>query len=513
MGPPSPEPLPVWRDYQRLFETLADPVFVLKVGEPERIRIVAANTASEAFFGVPASACIDRLLPDLLPAPAARQFIAECGRCSTANRPVEFRLELVGDVRRSFGVKLNKISHDNATSCICAVARVLRADSILESGQSTEHFKVIAEYAADFISRCDVEGRILYLNPAIERLMGTSSASLAGRDVSEWAAGFPHIDTYLECVHRVAETGELQTAEMTLPDASSGQAVSHQIRYAPEWGPEGNVLSVIGIGRDITPLKAAEAELIKLNATLEERVAARTLDLERANSDLRSFAWTVSHDLRAPLRAIRGFLYLLAEDEGSRLTDDGRAMLGRVVSSATRLDGLINAILAYSQTGQNALSGQRVEMERIAREVAAELNQQPSRVHIEIARLPVASADITMARQIYQNLINNALKFSAGREHPTIEVGWLEQHDEAVYYVRDNGVGFDMQYAGKLYSMFERLHAQDEFPGNGVGLAIVKRLVERHGGRIWAESRAEQGATFYFTLSAKPRASSDAATT
>jgi light-regulated signal transduction histidine kinase (bacteriophytochrome) len=143
-------------------------------------------------------------------------------------------------------------------------------------------------------------------------------------------------------------------------------------------------------------------------------------------------------------------------------------------------------------------------MAAIAREIMDELVAKPARVRLGIGRLPLASADLTMARQILQNLISNALKFSAVREHPQVDVDWLDQDGQVVYYVRDNGVGFDMQYANKLYSIFERLHGDDEFPGSGVGLAIVKRLIERHGGRIWAESRIENGATFYFTLSAQP---------
>jgi light-regulated signal transduction histidine kinase (bacteriophytochrome) len=247
-------------------------------------------------------------------------------------------------------------------------------------------------------------------------------------------------------------------------------------------------------------LKAAEAELRRLNATLEERVRARTLDLERVNADLRGFASTISHDLRAPLRAIRRYLDLLAETEGERLSEDGRGMFGRVMAAATKLDGLINAVLAYSQAGQNAMRRRRIAVTDIVREVTEELVHKSATVRIDIADLPAAFADATMLRQIFQNLISNALKFSAGREHPRLEIGWLDEEGEVVYYVRDNGVGFDMQYADKLYAMFERLHTDDEFPGSGVGLAIVKRLVERHGGRVWAESRIEEGATFYFTL-------------
>jgi PAS domain S-box-containing protein len=490
-------------DFQRLIDALTDPLFVLAATQGAGIRIVTANVASAAFFGDPAQQCINRLLTEVLPQPAARRLIAECDRCRATSLPIEFQFEPQANPGRAFLVKLSVIPEGDKAGDIAAVARLVGTLPGFGADPNAEHFRVIAEHAADYISRCDREGRVLYLNPAIERLTGTTLVSLAGKDVSEWDPPTPHLDRYRECIRRVVDTGKSQTTEMDFRDPSSGRTVYHQIRYTPEWGADGEVLSIIGVGRDITQLKAAEAELRSLNATLEERVAARTRDLERANGDLRRFAWTVSHDLRAPLRAIRGYMTWLAEDEGERLSDAGRALLDRVGAAATRLDGLINAILAYSQAEQNTLTGERVAMERLAREVVEELVPQPSGVRIQIADLPAARADVTMVRHIIQNLIGNALKYSAGREHPQIEVGWLDREGQIVYYVRDNGVGFDMLYAHKLYAIFERLHTADEFPGNGVGLAIVKRLVERHGGSIWAESRTDQGATFYFTLSAK----------
>jgi PAS domain S-box-containing protein len=498
-----PEPPDNGWDFQRLVDALADPLFVLDGPPGAGIRIVAANAASASFFGVPPQQCIDRLLTEVLPESAALRFITECDRCRASRLPTEFPLEPHANPSRAFLVKLSVIPEGGKAGGIAAVARLTSTLAGLGADPNAEHFRVIAEHAADYISRCDREGRVLYLNPAIERLTGTTFVSLVGKEVSEWDPPPPHLERYRECIRRVAETGKSHTTEMDFRDPSSGQTVYHQIRYTPEWGADGEVLSIIGVGRDITQLKAAEAELRSLNATLEERVAARTQDLQRANGDLRRFAWTVSHDLRAPLRAIRGYMTWLAEDEGERLSDAGRALLDRVGAAATKLDGLINAILAYSQAEQNTLSGERVDMEGLAREVVEELVPQPSSVHIHIADLPAARADVTMVRQIIQNLVGNALKYSSGREHPRIEVGWLEREGQIVYSVRDNGVGFDMQYAHKLYAIFERLHTADEFPGNGVGLAIVKRLVERHGGSIWAESRTEQGATFYFTLGAK----------
>jgi PAS domain S-box-containing protein len=485
-----------------LFDALADPLFVLEVRQAGALQISAANAACESFFGAPHARYINRPLDGVLPPKIARRFAAECERCLAVGHPIEFRVALDAEGHRAFGVKLTLLPGGDEVRHIAALARLASTASGLAADPKAEHFRVIAEHAADYISRCDRNGRILYLNPAIERLTGADYLSLIGKDISEWPADLPHIQRYRECIRRVVETGKPQIVEMDLRDPASGQIVYHQVRYAPEWGPDGEVVSIIGVGRDITPLKAAEAELRKLNATLEERVLARTHDLERANADLRGFASTISHDLRAPLRAIRYYLAQLAENEGARLSDDGRALFGRVTAAATKLDGLINAVLAYSQAGQNVVRTERVAMAEIAREVTEELLQKPSSSRVDIARLPVASADPTMVRQIFQNLIGNAFKFSAGREQPQIEVGFLDQSGPVVYYVRDNGVGFDMQYANKLYSMFERLHTQDEFPGSGVGLAIVKRLVERHGGRIWAKSRIDEGATFYFTLAA-----------
>lgn len=244
----------------------------------------------------------------------------------------------------------------------------------------------------------------------------------------------------------------------------------------------------------------ARQEISELNASLERRVAERTADLERANRELEAFSYTVSHDLRAPLRAINGFAHLLIEGEGERLSEEGKRMFGRIVHNSNRLGELIDDVLEYSRAGRIALVPAEVDLELLAHSVAHELLESYSTATIDVAPLPCVQGDLTMLRQVLVNLVGNALKFSAGTPRPRVEVGVQERDGRRAFFVRDNGVGFDMNYVDKLFGMFQRIHSEAQFPGTGVGLAIVQRLVERHGGEVWAESAPGLGATFYFTL-------------
>ncbi|MFA6312233.1 MAG: ATP-binding protein [Sterolibacterium sp.] len=247
-------------------------------------------------------------------------------------------------------------------------------------------------------------------------------------------------------------------------------------------------------------LRASYADQQQLNQTLEQRVGERTAALELANRELDAFSYSVSHDLRAPLRAIDGYARLLIEDERENLSADGKRVLDRIVEAGNRLGSLIENILQYSRAGKLPVERSTVDLSRLAREVADELLAQYPVARVDIAGLPEVEGDPTMLRQVLQNLIGNALKFSAKQAEARVDIGCRREGAETIYFVRDNGVGFDMQYAGKLFGMFQRLHSESEFSGTGVGLAIVKRLVERHGGRIWAEAQPGAGATFFFTL-------------
>jgi signal transduction histidine kinase len=234
------------------------------------------------------------------------------------------------------------------------------------------------------------------------------------------------------------------------------------------------------------------------NALLYGQLARKTVELVELNKELDSFSYSVSHDLRAPLRAVDGFALMLDEDYAGKLDDEGRRLIGVVRSSAQRMSHLIDDLLEFSRLGRKEIARERVDMAQVAHEVAGEI--APGSRAIEIAQLPAASGDRSLLRQVWVNLIGNAIKYSSKAQDPRVEVGARPDGAMTLYWVRDNGAGFDMKYAAKLFGVFQRLHRQDQFEGTGIGLANVRRIVQRHGGRTWAEAEVDKGASFYFSL-------------
>jgi signal transduction histidine kinase len=264
------------------------------------------------------------------------------------------------------------------------------------------------------------------------------------------------------------------------------------------------VLSVLARALAVRRLRAENAEL-------EQRLRMRSEELEATNQELDAFAFSVSHDLRAPLRAVIGFTSLIIEDHAETLTPEVRELIDWISKAGWQGEQLVEDLLRFSRLGRQPLTKERLDVGALVHDVVNQVRaQDPSRcVHVEVSGLPTVFADAGLLRQVFQNLLSNAFKFTRGRDAARVAIGCETGHDEPVFSVRDNGAGFDMRYATKLFGVFQRLHTQEAFAGTGVGLSLVQRIIHRHGGRIWAEAQVDQGATFSFTLGGQATGSMD----
>jgi PAS domain S-box-containing protein len=384
-------------------------------------------------------------------------------------------------------------------SIVRDVTRQRRMDEIVRK------ISVAVEQSPVTIVITDTEGRIEYVNPKFTELTGYSGPEVLGQNPRILKSGEMAAGAYA-ALWATIRAGEIWKGELH-NKKKNGELFWEAATIAPIKDTAGAITNYVAIKEDITGRKRTEQMLQQLNEDLENRIRGRTALLEVANAELDAFSYSVSHDLRAPLRGIDGFSQALLEECGDHLSDTARHYLERVRAGTQRMGRLIDDLLKLSRVSRSSLSRQRLDLSALARSLLAEIRQgDPGRtVDIRVEPGLTASGDLGLVRSVLENLLGNAWKYSAKVPAARIELFREVQPDGLeAFCVRDNGAGFDMAYAGKLFSAFQRLHSTHDFEGTGIGLAIVQRIVRRHGGQIWATGAVDRGATFSFTLPEVP---------
>ena len=376
-----------------------------------------------------------------------------------------------------------------------------RKKTELQLINSEREYRTLAENIPNNIIRYDLDCRAVYINHMLETIKYSKSSIIGEPPSEKQFDGAKGIDDYNQKLRRVIKTGKEEEMEIVIPDLQ-GNIHVHEVHFVAERNTNGEITGALALGHDITERKMVEEEIQKLNADLEKRVAERTAQLENANKELETFAYSVSHDLRAPLRGIDGFSQALIDEYYEMFDEHGKNYLQRVRLSAQRMAQLIDDLLNLSRVSSGEINVQKVNLSKVASEIADDFHEtQPERkVEFMIHEGINVQGDGRLLRIVLENLIGNAWKFTSKKPVGHIEFGMQKQEDKTVYFIRDNGAGFDMNYSQKLFGAFQRLHSASDFSGTGIGLATVQRIIHRHGGSVWAEAKVEKGATFYFTI-------------
>lgn len=360
-------------------------------------------------------------------------------------------------------------------------------------------FRKLIENSYDGISLLDNNLQVIYRSHSSERIIGWTDKERTGYEFTDLV----HPDDQVlftalfdKVLHDPGEPYFLEyRAKHKLGHYIWMECIFTNMLY------DENISAIVCNFRDVSAHKKAKQEITLLNETLEKKVTDRTLQLQEANQELESFSYSVSHDLRTPLRAVNGYANMLKEDFENQLGEEGKRIINTIADNARLMGQLIDDLLTFSRLGRKELIVHEVDIRTLVQTCISELLEQHSGTyHVAVQELPPCMADSNMLKQVWMNLLSNAIKYSAKTENPQIRIGSTKANGEQTYFVQDNGVGFDMQYSDKLFGVFQRLHRNDEFEGNGVGLALVKRIISKHGGKIWAESTPGKGAAFYFTL-------------
>jgi PAS domain S-box-containing protein len=472
---------------------------IISVDQSQRIRLF--NQGAEKVFGYAAQEVLGQSMDLLIPARFSqthRQHVQNFASAPERARRMGERTEVYG--RRKDGsefpaeASISKLVQDGQITFTV----ILR--DISERRQAEVQLRILSqavEQTTDPVVISNLDGTIEYVNSAFERLTGFTAPETIGQKPHILKSG-RHPQQYYENLWKTILAGRPWLG-ILVNRKKDGQLYFAETSITPIFSSQHQITHFVAVQKDITERKHAEETVLRLNESLQRRTA----EMEVVNKELEAFCYSVSHDLRAPLRSIDGFAQAILEDYLDKLDAPGRDYLQRVRAATQRMGMLIDDLLNLSRVTRSEILREGVDLSNLARVIAEDLQKtQPERrVEFAIAPKLEAKGDTRLLRLALENLLGNAWKFTSKHQNARIEFGSAAHDGTTAYFVRDDGAGFDSTYAGRLFGAFQRLHAMTEFPGTGVGLATVQRIIHRHGGRVWAEGALEQGATFYFTLS------------
>ncbi|MDB5013579.1 MAG: sensory transduction histidine kinase [Daejeonella sp.] len=460
-----------------LIEASLDPLVTIS---PEG-KITDVNEASVNVTGINRDKLIGTHFSDYFTEPQkAREVYQEVfANGSVADSPLTLRHKEGKLTDVLFNGSVYKDDRGNVLGVVI-VARDVTAQKLL-----SKYSLSLIEASLDPLVTISTEGKITDMNQATVNITGITRENLTGTDFFDY---FTEPQKAREVYQEVFAKGSVADSPLTLRH-KDGKLTDVLFNGSVYKDDRGNVLGVVIVARDVTAQRKQEIKINTLNEELEQRII-----------ELESFSYSVSHDLRAPLRGIDGFIAMFLNKYFHKVDEEGQRLLGNVRRNVTNMGILIDELLTLSMIGMQDIQITTIDMKELAHIILEELDGIKGEATVTIKEMCFIKGDIVLLKQVLVNLVSNALKYSNKKEHPEIEIGCNQKETEAQFYVKDNGVGFDMEYSNKLFGVFQRLHDPQEYEGTGVGLAIVKRIITRHGGKVWAEGKEDEGATFYFSL-------------